>query len=481
MSENEGGLVNKVFHLECFNDVNFEDKSCISDNYYELDDSVNSCYPVKLGRNVNIQQSPITVFYFRKHWYQDEKVSYSDNFREYIPNLGELLINLLNRISGRFTPMELEYIARETGKNPVYDLNEGHRNVYSSTSKIRSMLKVWKEAQKSTVLPLSSDQMRAVEAHCDQLESSVRPSDQRVRQVPSSVYLTLNTQLPMIVGCIVNDNNAQMVDILADSGASISLLRKDVLLSLGLSLCHLSEKNNYSISTATTKSSSALGSIQLGVYLLAKNQKYYKIMVKFVVIDAFIPAVVIGIPDLRRLQFAWTSNGQNEELVLNCMSSFGKQLRRAFLTNVSQPCKARPPTDNLFTFCCNYPLLIFDDKDYKIMNCNSKNSVVVSGSNIVCNHELDYVNNWPVNIVTTCHITGYPALAGLHTEKNCFFLCLVDQSSDATINTIVTQSEGVKEKRQSSKRGDTGVIPCDQQRSQRGQSHRKSNKQKLTS
>ena len=402
-----------------------------------IDDQVQFCNVITDKNSTNIVHSDMSVFYVRKNWYAHEKVTFAKDFQSYTPNLGELLINVLSRVSGRFSPSEIEYITRETGKNPVYDINEGKNNVYSSSSKIRSMLKVWKAARKSAVLPLSDEQIRQVDNYCDTVEQSVSCHSEPAKNIKQqNVFLTINTNLPMLVGCVVSASDRQLIELLADSGASISLLRKDVYLSLNLSLSSLSEQNCYSISTATTQSSSALGSVQLAVYLLSKNKQFYKIMIKFIVVDAFIPAAVIGMPDLRRLRFAWSSNGKNEELLLDCMSSFGKTVRRAFLTNNEISCETLPDTDQLFSIQCDQPYLIFDECNYKITNLSSNRSVVVDGKNISCTHELNYDQNWPINIVTTCQISCTD-LAGLSTKGQIF--SIQQTSSDCSKSMISNQ------------------------------------------
>ena len=260
-------------------------------------------------------------------------VEFEEGFDEYNPTIEEVIKFLLLRGAGRFSKEELPYFCQELGRDPSYDIDEGRDKKYATTSTIRAQLATWKKNFVQDSMPLSSEAVSNLQETLDNmgvtptteltelLESKKNPSGNEVslllqaydadglsfEQDISPMEAVFNAvpyetgakrDLPHVVGILATGPKMNLLDVVAvmlDTGATVSLINFRAFRQLGLSADMVDRRVRPRVATAARGVIYSEGFLNTRLYMRSINHKYPYVRANFLVIDSeTMPAVVLG-------------------------------------------------------------------------------------------------------------------------------------------------------------------------------------------
>ena len=241
-----------------------------------------------------------------------ELVEFEEGFDEYNPTIEEVIKFLLLRGAGRFSKEELPYFCQELGRDPSYDIDEGRDKKYATTSTIRAQMATWKKNFVQDSMPLSSEAVSNLQETLDNmgvtptteltelLESKKNPSGNEVslllqaydtdglsfEQDISPMEAVFNAvpyetgakrDLPHVVGILATGPKMNLLDVVAvmlDTGATVSLINFRAFRQLGLSADMVDRRVRPRVATAARGVIYSEGFLNTRLYMRSINHKY---------------------------------------------------------------------------------------------------------------------------------------------------------------------------------------------------------------
>ena len=245
----------------------------------------------------------------------------------------ELMFSYLMRLNMRFTPAECTYLENETNL-PVTLFNKdggSERSRWLSISQVQKLIKSWRKTRSENSPIVEDDELLRLEDLANQTASgTVNMID---KDYCALVYFSQDNigELPIISGCLVSsDGSMKAQPITIDTAATSSILPYSIFSGLGYSEKDLDTRERVIVSTACSKGNSALGTFATKVYLKSLNQKFYSVMLKFLVMKSSMNRVLLGISDLRGNQAVWDSSKKIEKVTMSVRNVVNKTQRKSF-------------------------------------------------------------------------------------------------------------------------------------------------------
>ena len=209
-----------------------------------------------------------------------------------------------------------------------------------TTSILRDIIKKWKGSGLDD-LPLDPQQLKTLDQTISQVSDDLSAGRQPVfsnvleDSGEVTVFLVERTGIPLLESCLQHKRgNFVNVQVLLDTGSALNVLRLDILQSLGFDAQDLDTNQKFKIITAGEGSIQGLGVIELDLFCVAANRKWYKFKkIKCLVISGGrAPDMIIGIDQLRQWGFSWNCRKHKTEegIILDCENKFGP-IRRRFV------------------------------------------------------------------------------------------------------------------------------------------------------
>ena len=293
----------------------------------------------------------------------------------------EILASLCRRLNGWIPKDEVEYIEEETGI-PVYPNDRDERGCVVGQSELQQRIKSWRADRLSKLQDVDPknwskediqdwETSAEAEKNLNELADHLKKREEtRKEKDPKSGRKNLTRELLNQTQLETHDSEGREIvrfstatatlphldarlrgplfpdrevahDCLADTGGTASVINKHTLLALGYSLRHLRNRGRYTVhpSTWATKETihnSVLGDIWLHLYLRASDGNFYRLKIKFVVMEGPI-SLMLGWRDMLRLNFNWYQyRDGSQRLRLDCQEPVpgtgGRATRKSFIT-----------------------------------------------------------------------------------------------------------------------------------------------------
>ena len=269
---------------------------------------------------------------------------------------------VLTRLAGRFDAQTINYMKENTGFDPTFDTQDGVDGRYKTTLELRRMMSSWRAADKLLKKPMKESELAELERQCDKALEGMKPRPPKKRkksfssgepqngeevntfvptgdnsdywaEVEHTVKVSTNIHaLPILVGCLLSPSTKKKLvcGLLADTGASISIMPRDMLTSLGLSVANIQQDRSFKVSTALGVSK-ADGYVSLPVYLVDIQGNINRVFIKFVVLNTkHLNKAIIGIDSLVTLSYRMEYKHPQHTLTIWSVSAADKNVRRTY-------------------------------------------------------------------------------------------------------------------------------------------------------
>ena len=319
----------------------------------------------------------------------------------------ELMFSYLMRLNMRFTPAEIFYLEKETNL-PVTLFNKdggSERSRWLSISQVQKLIKSWRRARSENSPIVKDDELLKLEELANQTASgTVNMID---KDYSALVFFTQDNmgELPVISGCLVSsDGSMKAQPITIDTAATSSILPFSIFTQLGYSEKDLDTRERVVISTACSSGNSALGTFVTKVYLKSTNQKFYSVMLKFLVMKSNMNRVLLGISDLRGNKAVWDSSKKIEKLTLEVRNIVNKSQRKSFqcfFSGIPGTIKLETPGSvSLKPSSIKYSSSHFIDPQENVFSCESRFQL---NSVLLCESKMSFIKirngkRWPKDV-----------------------------------------------------------------------------------
>ena len=361
----------------------------------------------------------------------------------------EIILHILMKLAGRYHKDSLEFYTKQNSFPPnLFDNDKAHNaNGYLTSSNILRLLKTYKSNPHLYEVPLDLQMLDSLQDKCENLRDKFYNNTQNLGpeitlknfdtanylqpDPPSGIksatvapnttgvkidihHLTIG-DLPTLTGLLpTKARDFRAVLVIPDTGSQTSAINLETLIAAGYNTADLQKSMKIRVSTATDTSTCSPGIIELPIFLLNSDKKFYSIKVKMVVLQTnnLVDKILIGIDALRSAKFSWQSSLAKETLILEVKNKYNKVLRRSFnparqdqtyIIPQAKQTELLGDPDILSAYMATYTTAFFPPASLFNIQLDQSWSLL-NKDDLKYHHSVTKQNDWPTNYKCDVHL-----------------------------------------------------------------------------